>query len=419
MADTETNATETIGARVQACIVGCGPAGAILGLILARQGIKTLVLEKHGDFLRDFRGDTLHASTLEILDELGLADRLLERKHSKVEQFQIPIRNGYATLADFRRISGRFPFIAFMPQWDFLDFITREAKQYDNFELRMNTEVTDLVVDDGMITGIRWQSGKKTGSAHADLTIAADGRNSKIRRQAWLESKLTAPPIDVLWFRVPRIETDPDGVFSRGGNGQFLVFLNRFDYWQVGAAIPKNTLQEIQERGIEAFREALAPVAPDFADRFRNIASWDEVKLLEVRADRLRQWWRPGLLCIGDAAHAMSPVGGIGINYAIQDAVAAANLLTERLRTGRVTTADLAAVQSERELSVKIAQRFQSIAQRGVAIVLKRRPERADPPAIVRLVLRAPGIRTVAVRFLAFGVRPVHVRRELRDVHSA
>jgi len=319
---------------VHCCIAGCGPAGAVLGLMLARQGVRVSVFEKHGDFLRDFRGDTLHASTLEIMDELGLADRLLERRHSKVERFQIPTRSGYAILGDFPRIPGKFPYVAFMPQWDFLDFVTTEAKKYAGFELRMNTEVTDLLMKGGAVRGVRWRDADGEGETRAELTVAADGRNSALRGQAWLESKPTAPPIDVLWFRVPRHDGDPDGVFSRGGNGQFLIFLNRFDYWQVGAAIPKATLGEIHASGLDAFKSALGPVAPDFADRFAAIEAWDDVKLLEVRADRLRRWWRPGFLCIGDAAHAMSPVGGIGINYAIQDAVAAANILTEPLLRG-------------------------------------------------------------------------------------
>lgn len=390
----------------------------MLGLMLARQGVRVIVFEKHGDFLCDFRGDTLHASSLEIMDELGLADRLLERPHHKVERFQIPTRSGYATLGDFTRIRGRFPYIAFMPQWDFLDFVTSEAKKYDNFELRMNTEVTELAIEAGVVSGVHWRNADGVGVTHADLTVAADGRSSLLRDQAWLESKLTAPPIDVLWFRVPRDEGDPDGVFSRGGNGQFLVFLNRFDYWQVGAAIPKNTLGDMQRDGLDAFKVALGPVAPDFADRFADIESWEDVKLLEVRADRLRQWWRPGFLCIGDAAHAMSPVGGIGINYAIQDAVAAANILTEPLRKGEVTVDHLQAVQREREFPVRVAQLFQSMAQRGVNIVLKRKPERADPPGIVRILMRAPIIRDVSMRFLAFGVRPTHVAPELRTAKA-
>jgi len=369
---------------VDCCIAGAGPAGAVLALLLARAGLRVTLLEKHGDFLRDFRGDTLHPSTLQIMDELGLADELLQLPHSRVSRFEVPTSAGPVAVLDLTRLRTRFPFIAFMPQWDFLTFVVSHAGRYLGFQLLMNAEATGLLTDSGGgVTGVRYTDTSGEHTMHSTLVVAADGRHSALRAAAGLPSRHTSPPVDVLWFRLSRRTEDPDVLFARAGAGQFLVFLYRGDYWQVGAAIPKGRLPTMQARGIQAFRAAMAAAAPDFTDRLDEIRGWEDVKLLEVRADRLRRWWRPGLLCIGDAAHAMSPVGGIGINFAVQDAVVAANRLVQPLRRGWVSDADLRSVQRARQLPTAIVQSFQSLAQRGMMLMLARstrpvRPRRSS-----------------------------------------
>src|SRR5918998_5344451 len=348
-----TRAQELVGKvrnvqRAACCIVGGGPAGAMLGLLLARKGVDVLVLEKHGDFLRDFRGDTIHPSTMEIMDEIGLADRLLLLPHTKASQLRFRTPRGAATLADFGHLKTRFPYLAFMPQWDFLDFVTDEAGRYPNFRLEMNAEVRELVEEGGVVQGVRYEAPDGIREVRAPLTVAADGRDSRVREQAGLEVIGTAPPIDVLWFRLSRRAGDPEEPIRYIGGGRFVVLINRGDYWQVGYVLPKGGDQRVRAAGLESFRRSIGEAVPELADRTGEIEDWGQVKLLSVQVNRLKRWYQPGLLCIGDAAHAMSPVGGVGINLAIQDAVATANILGPLLKRGPVDVEHLALVQKRR-----------------------------------------------------------------------
>jgi 2-polyprenyl-6-methoxyphenol hydroxylase-like FAD-dependent oxidoreductase len=348
------------------CIVGGGPAGAMLGLLLARKGVGVLVLEKHGDFLRDFRGDTIHPSTMEIMDELGLAEKLLCVKHTKAPRLQFRTPQGTVTVADFRRLKTRFPYVAFMPQWDFLDFVTGEAKRYPNFRLEMNAEVTELLEEDGVIRGVRYEAPDGAHEVRAPLTVAADGRHSRVRERSGLEVIETGPPIDVLWFRLPRREEDPEESSGYIGAGKVLVFINRGDYWQTAYVIPKGADRRVRGAGLEAFRRSIGEAVPYVAARTGELRDWGQVKLLSVQIDHLRRWHRPGLLCIGDAAHAMSPVGGVGINLAIQDAVAAANALAQPLLEGSVGIRHLRSVQRRREIPAQAIPGVQTLTHRRV-----------------------------------------------------
>jgi 2-polyprenyl-6-methoxyphenol hydroxylase-like FAD-dependent oxidoreductase len=381
----------------------------MLGLLLARRGVEVLVLEKHGDFLRDFRGDTIHPSTMEIMDDLGLSEGLLRLEHTKASRLRFRTPRGTATLADFRRLKTRFPYLAFMPQWDFLDFVTDEARRYPTFRLEMNAEVKELVEKDGVIRGVRYESPDGTREVRAALTVAADGRDSRVRQQSGLEVVGTAPPIDVLWFRLSRREGDPEEPTGYIGGGRFVVLINRGGYWQIGYVLPKGAERRVREAGLEAFRRSVGEAVPEVADRTGEITSWDRVKLLSVQVNRLKRWSRPGLLCIGDAAHAMSPVGGVGINLAIQDAVAAANALARPLREGGVEPRHLRAVQRRRELSIRIIQGLQSQAHRRVVAPAVGSGDLPSPPAPVKGLLRTRIVRDLPARIIAFGVRPVHV----------
>ena len=392
------------------CIAGCGPAGAMLGLLLARKGMDVLVLEKHGDFLRDFRGDTIHPSTMEIMDELGLADRLLRLKHTKASQLRFRTPRGGATLADFRRLKTRFPYLAFMPQWDFLDFVTDEAERYPNFHLAMNAEVRELVEEDSVVTGVRYEAPDGTHEVWAPLTVAADGRDSRVREQAGLEVIGTAPPIDVLWFRLSRREGDPEEPTGYIGGGRFLVLINRGDYWQLGYVLPKGADRQVRAASLESFRRSIGEAVPGVADRTSEIEDWEQVKLLSVQVNRLKRWYRPGLLCIGDAAHVMSPVGGVGINLAIQDAVAAANALSGPLREGKVEPRYLKAVQRRRDLPIRVIQGLQALAHRRVLAPAVSSGSIPSPPAPVKALLRPRVVRDLPARIIAFGIWPVHVK---------
>ena len=391
------------------CIAGAGPAGAMLGLLLARRGVEVLVLEKHGDFLRDFRGDTIHPSTIEIMAELGLAEGLLRLEHTKASRLRFRTPRGTATLADFSRLKTRFPYLAFMPQWDFLDFITDEAGRYPNFRLEMNAEVRELVEKDGAIRGVRYETPDGTREVRAALTVAADGRDSRVRQQSGLENVGTAPPIDVLWFRLSRRKGDPEEPTGYIGGGRFVVLINRGDYWQIGYVLPKGAERRVREAGLEAFRRSIGEAVPEVADRTGEISGWDRVKLLSVQVNRLKRWSRPGLLCIGDAAHAMSPVGGVGINLAIQDAVAAANAVARPLREGGVKHRHLRAVQLRRELPIRILQGLQSQAHRRVVAPAVGSGSLPSPPAPVKALLRLRIVRDLPARIIAFGIWPVHV----------
>jgi 2-polyprenyl-6-methoxyphenol hydroxylase-like FAD-dependent oxidoreductase len=396
--------------RVRFCIAGCGPAGAMLGLLLARRGVDVLVLEKHCDFFRDFRGDTIHPSTLRIMDELGLADRLLQLPHTRAPALTLQTPGGLVTLVDFSRLRTRWPYIAFLPQWDFLDFVTAEAKRHPSFRLLMGAEVQELIEEGGVVRGVRYQAPDGRHEVRARLTVAADGRSSTVRERAGLVPLETSAPMDVLWFRLSRRPDDPEEPFFCVGGGHVLLFINRRDYWQVAYVIPKGADERVRAAGLDAFRRSIGELAPHVADRTGELEGWDQVKLLVVQANRLRRWYRPGLLCIGDAAHAMSPVGGVGINLAIHDAVAAANILGGPLLAGRLRVGDLAAVQRRREWPTRVTQALQSAAQRRLTAPALGGGDLPAPPAPVLALARLPVLRDLLARLIAFGVWPVHVR---------
>jgi 2-polyprenyl-6-methoxyphenol hydroxylase-like FAD-dependent oxidoreductase len=391
------------------CVAGGGPAGMMLGLLLARAGVEVVVLEKHADFLRDFRGDTIHPSTLQVLHELGLLDRFLRLPYQKVERLAVSIGDETLPVADFTHLPTRCQFVALMPQWHFLDFLAGEAAHAPTFTLRMRTEVTDLVHEGGDIVGVRAAGPDGALTIRARLVVGADGRTSLVRERAGLRVDELGAPMDVLWFRLSRRQTDGVETMGRIAPGRFLVMLDRGDYWQCGFVIPKGTIDRLREAGLDAFRGDVTRVVPFVADRIAEIASWDDVKLLTVQVNRARRWSRPGLVCIGDAAHAMSPVGGVGINLAIQDAVAAANLLTAPLRSGRVTPADLAAVQRRREWPTRVTQRLQMLAQEGVVRPVLDRTGPITPPLGLRLLGRFPILQRLPARLVGLGVRPEHV----------
>jgi 2-polyprenyl-6-methoxyphenol hydroxylase-like FAD-dependent oxidoreductase len=400
--------------NTRCCIVGGGPAGMMLGYLLARSGVDVLVLEKHGDFLRDFRGDTIHPSTLDVLHELGLLEKFLQRPHDEVRQLTGWIGDSQLRIADFTHLPTRCKFVAFMPQWDFLNFFAEEARRYPSFRLLMNTEATNLLVEDGLVTGVTAKSAQGQLAIRASLTIAADGRHSVIRQRSALEAVNLGAPMDVLWMQISRAESDPPITFGRVDAGRILVLLNRGTYWQCALIIPKGTYDELRGRGLPAFRAQLAHLAPFLHDRVEELADWQQIKLLTVMVDRLKRWWRPGLLCIGDSAHAMSPIGGVGINLAIQDAVAAANILAETLGRGAPDDRNLAAVQKRREFPTRATQRMQILIQNNV---IKRvlRSSRIQAPWILKLVDRWPLLQRIPARLVGVGFRPEHVKTP--DIH--
>ncbi len=398
---------------VDCCIAGCGPAGAVLGLLLARAGLSVLVLEKHADFLRDFRGDTIHPSTLELLDELGLAERFLALPHTEVSAMSLRSKDRQILDIEFSRMGrrGKFPFIAFVPQWDFLEFITQEAAHYATFELKRRAEVVDLVSDaTGSVTGVRYRHDGVEREVTARLTVGADGRASRTREAAGLPRVETAPPMDVEWFRLSRRASDGEGAWLQLGNRRIVVTFTRGAYWQIAYVIRKGSDEQVRAEGLEAFRRSIAEILPQFADRVGEVGSWDDVKLLTVRADRLRRWYRHGYLAIGDAAHAMSPVGGVGINVAIQDAVAAANLLWQPLQHGSPTIGQLKRVQRQRELTVRIIQFLQARIQDRVLEPTLGGDREFQLPWIARALTRLPWVRLLPARILAYGVIRPHVR---------
>ncbi|HLJ59852.1 MAG TPA: FAD-dependent oxidoreductase [bacterium] len=401
------------------CVVGCGPAGAVLGLLLARAGVDVIVLEKHGDFLRDFRGDTIHPSTLEILDDLGLAKRFLALPHSRAEQFTLRTTAGETLSFDFRVLHTKFPFIVFVPQWDFLNFVTAEARRYPNFRLLMNADVSGLIEESDTVCGVRYRTDAGETDMRALLTIGADGRSSRTRDAAALPRTTTSPPMDVLWFRLSRDRNDPGHVQAILGPGHFIAMFDRGSYWQIAYVIPKDGADAVRAAGLEAFRRSVANLLPIFANRVGALVDWDQIKLLTVRSDRLTRWYRAGYLAIGDAAHAMSPVGGVGINVAIQDAAATANILWRPLLHGSVSNTSLAAVQHRRELSVRITQTLQALMQRQLlvpALAHGGRPPHIPP--VIRGALAVPGLRTLLPSLIAFGVFRSRVESPARAAPS-
>ncbi|OLC13199.1 MAG: hypothetical protein AUH29_13905 [Candidatus Rokubacteria bacterium 13_1_40CM_69_27] len=403
-------------ASVQCCVVGGGPAGMMLGLLLARAGVTVRVLEKHADFLRDFRGDTIHPSTLEVMHELGLLDDLLRLPHQEVRELAAQIGDVTVRVADFTHLPTRCRFLAFMPQWDFLDFLAGAAARYPGFRLQMRTEATGLLEEAGRVVGVPAMTEAGPLALRADLVVAADGRQSLVRAQAGLPVEELGAPMDVLWFRLSRGSQESGQTMGRFDTGQIFVMIDRGEYWQCGYVIPKGRFDEIRQGGLPAFRERVARLAPLVRGHVGELRTWDDVKLLTVRVDRLSRWYRPGLLCIGDAAHAMSPIGGVGINLAIQDAVAAANILAEPLRTRSVAIEHLRQVQRRREWPTRVTQRFQvAIQNRVIASVLgASRP--LTPPLAVRLLGLVPLLRRIPARLVGIGIRPEHVRAPITPV---
>jgi 2-polyprenyl-6-methoxyphenol hydroxylase-like FAD-dependent oxidoreductase len=396
---------------VRCCVAGGGPAGIMLGLLLARAGVEVLVLEKHADFLRDFRGDTIHPSTLEVMHELGLLEDLLKLPHQKAPRLNAQVGGLALTVADFTHLPTHCGFIAFMPQWDFLNFLVERGARYPTFKLRMRAEVTGLIEEAGRVVGLQAATPDGPLEVRANLVVGADGRHSVVRARAGLQVDEFGAPMDVLWFRLSRRPGDsenPRGIFEIG---RIFIMLNRGEYWQCGFVIPKGSFEQIRERGLQAFRAGVAQLAPFAADRVGELREWDAVKLLTVQVDRLPRWYRPGLLCIGDAAHAMSPVGGVGINLAIQDAVAAANLLAAPLRADRLTIEDLRRVQRRRELPTRLTQRFQIFMQNQVIRRVLGSTEQLAPPLLLRLLALVPFLSRIPARLIGIGVRPEHVNR--------
>jgi len=380
----------------------------MLGFLLARSGVDVTVLEKHTDFFRDFRGDTIHPSTLELMYELGLLDKLLAIRHSEIHRASAFVGDETVTMADLSHLPTHAKFVALMPQWDFLNFLASEAAQFPSFKLRMGWEATGLIQKDGGTAGVLANTPDGPVEIPATLTIGCDGRQATSRQVAHLPLLEEGVPIDVLWFRLSRADHDPENGLGYMNYGRFIVLINRLDYFQIAFLIPKDGFETIQQQGLETFRQDIAQVVPFLADRVAEIDSWEKVKLLTVQVNRLAKWWSPGLLCIGDAAHAMSPVGGIGINIALQDAVATANILTEALQSNSLTPHHLLRLQQYREGAVRNTQRFQVFVH-GVLDRVLRNPNPIKLPWYVRLITSIPGFTYLTARFIGMGLQPEHI----------
>jgi len=401
-------ATETITTRC--AIAGGGPAGMMLGFLLARAGVGVVVLEKHGDFLRDFRGDTIHPSTLDVMYELGLLEEFLKRPHQEVNELRGLIGDDLVVLADVKHLPTHCKFIALMPQWDFLDFLANHAKRYPGFSLRMKADVDELLFEGDKVVGLRATTPDGDLEVRADLVVGADGRHSTVRNRAGLQVEDIGAPMDVLWMRLSKRPEDGTQLLGRILPGRLFVMIDRGDYWQCAYVIPKGGFDAIRSKGLDAFRKSLVEINPALADRVQELASWDDIKLLTVVIDRLKRWYRDGLLCIGDAAHAMSPVGGIGINVAIQDAVAAGNILGPALRAGPVPESVLAAVQRRREWPMRMTQGLQVVVQNLVIRNVLQLQKHPRAPFLVKLLNWFPVFRRIPGRIIGMGFRPEHVR---------
>jgi 2-polyprenyl-6-methoxyphenol hydroxylase-like FAD-dependent oxidoreductase len=391
------------------CIAGGGPAGIMLGFLLARAGVDVVVLEKHADFFRDFRGDTIHPSTLELMYELGLLDEFLKLPHQKLERLTAQVGDERLRMIDLTHLPTHCKYIALMPQWDFLKFLARHGKRYGSFDLRMQTEATDLIEEGGRIAGLRARTPDGELSIRADLVVGADGRHSTVRERAGFISDDYGAPMDVLWFRLPRKESDETETFGHIEAGAMMIMINRADYWQCAFVIPKGGIERVKAAGLDAFRQRIVMMSPYLADRIDGLRTWDDIKLLSVAVDRLRQWWRPGLICIGDAAHAMSPIGGVGVNLAIQDAVAAANRLAAPLKAGTVSDDDLRAIEARRTFPVRFTQRLQLTMQNRIIGPALSGTQRPKPPLLFKMFDMFPFLQRIPGRLLAVGVRPEHI----------
>ncbi len=382
----------------------------MLGFLLARAGVRVMVLEKHADFLRDFRGDTIHPSTLEVMNELGLLEDFLQRPHQEVKELTGQIGDTKVKMADFSRLPTRCKFLALMPQWNFLNFLVEHGKQYSGFQVRMQTEAVNLIEHDGRIEGVLAKTSEGSIEIRAPLVVGADGRNSVVRERAGLQVQDLGAPMDVFQMRISRRPYDPGQALGHVEPGRMLVLIDREEYWQCAYLIPKGSADEFRQRGIEALRLEVTRLAPFLGDRVGELQDWHDVSLLTVMVDRLKKWFRPGLLCIGDAAHAMSPVGGVGINLAIQDAVAAANILAGKLNSGKIEERDLQAVQQRREFSTRATQRLQLLIQNAVIKRVLSSSKTLTVPMPIRLLQSFPSLRQLAARIIGLGFRPEHVR---------
>jgi 2-polyprenyl-6-methoxyphenol hydroxylase-like FAD-dependent oxidoreductase len=394
----------------QCCIAGGGPAGMMLGYLLARAGVHVVVLEKHADFFRDFRGDTVHPSTLELMFELGLMDKFLKLPHQEVETLSAQIGAEHVEMVDFRHLPTHCKFVALMPQWDFLNFLAGQGKRYKTFDLRLQAEARDLIEENGRIVGLIADTPDGALTIRADLVVGCDGRHSTVREKAGLKSDDYGAPMDVLWFRVSHKGGDKADTFGHIEAGRLMVMFDRGDYWQCAYVIPKGGIERVKSDGLEAFHARVVEMSPFLSDRIGELKSWDDIKLLSVTVDRLRKWWRPGLICIGDAAHAMSPIGGVGINMAVQDAVAAANRLAGPLRAGKVTDEDLQAIEERRTLPMRFTQWLQLTIQRRVISRVLASHERPKAPAFFKLFGVFPILRSIPARLVGIGIRPEHVQ---------